>query len=90
MTLCLWNGALMRNQKVVDMVRDADKTQSFIDNALTPLVAALAGRNGLGAWEIMNEPGVQFSHGVSLLPLGNRSTVKPYCLSEFITVHGAA
>ena len=50
MTLCLWNGALMRNQKVVDMVRDADKTQSFIDNALTPLVEALAGRNGLGAW----------------------------------------
>ena len=49
-TLCLWNGALMRNQKVVDMVRDADKTQSFIDNALIPLVEALAGHNGLGAW----------------------------------------
>ena len=49
-TLSLWTGAGMGNQKVVDMVRDADKTQSFIDNALTPLVAALAGRNGLGAW----------------------------------------
>ena len=36
--------------KVVEMVRDADRTQSFIDNALTPLVEALAGRNGLGAW----------------------------------------
>ena len=40
----------MRNQKVVDMVRDADKTQSFIDNALMPLVEALVGHNGLGAW----------------------------------------
>ena len=40
----------MPNQKVADMVRDADKTQSFIDNALRPLVEALAGRNGLGAW----------------------------------------
>ena len=51
-TLCLWNGALMRNQKVVDMVRDADRTQSFIDNALVPLVGALAGHNGVGAWEV--------------------------------------
>ena len=51
-TLCLWNGALTRNQKVVDMIRDADKTQSFIDNALVPLVEALAGRNGVGAWEV--------------------------------------
>ena len=50
MTLSLWTGAGMPNQKVADMVRDADKTQSFIDNALTPLVEALAGRNGLGAW----------------------------------------
>ncbi len=29
---------------------------SFIDNALVPLVKALAGEPGLGAWEIMNEP----------------------------------
>ena len=29
---------------------------SFVDNALTPLVKALADEPGLGAWEIMNEP----------------------------------
>merc|ERR1711934_955091 len=56
--LTLWNGALMRNQKVVDMINDdsGSKLQSFIDNALTPLVAALADEPGLGGWEIMNEP----------------------------------
>ena len=51
-TLSLWAGARMENQKVVDMVRDADRTQSFIDNALVPLVGALAGHNGVGAWEV--------------------------------------
>ena len=54
--ICLWNGALMRNQNVVDMVTNASKTQSFIDNALRPLVEALASRNGIGSWEILNEP----------------------------------
>ena len=51
-TVSLWAGARMENQKVVDMVRDADRTQSFIDNALVPLVKALAGHNGVGAWEV--------------------------------------
>ena len=50
MTLSLWTGAGMPNQKVADMVRDAERTQSFIDNALTPMVEALKGHNGLGAW----------------------------------------
>jgi mannan endo-1,4-beta-mannosidase len=55
-TMCLWNGALMRNENAIVMIRDAAKTQSFIDHALTPLVTGLASRNGLGAWEVMNEP----------------------------------
>lgn len=55
-TLCLWNGALMRNPLVVDMVKDAAITQSFIDNALVPLVAALADRPGVASWEVVNEP----------------------------------
>jgi mannan endo-1,4-beta-mannosidase len=29
---------------------------SFVEAALVPLVKALAGEPGLGAWEIMNEP----------------------------------
>ena len=51
-TVSLWAGARMENQKVVDMVRDADRTQSFIDNALMPLVEALAAHNGVSAWEV--------------------------------------
>jgi mannan endo-1,4-beta-mannosidase len=30
----LWNGAAMRNSKVVDLVWDDSKLQSYIDNAL--------------------------------------------------------
>jgi mannan endo-1,4-beta-mannosidase len=30
----LWNGAAMRNSKVVDLVWDNSKLQSYIDNAL--------------------------------------------------------
>ena len=52
LTVSLWAGARMENQKVVDMVRDADRTQSFIDNALMPLVQALAAHNGVSAWEV--------------------------------------
>ena len=51
-TLTLWNGALMRNARVVNMVRDVALTQTFLDAALTPLVAALSARPALGAWEV--------------------------------------
>jgi len=54
--LCLWNGAVLRNPNVVSLFSQADHLQAFIDNALTPLVQALANEPGLGAWEIINEP----------------------------------
>jgi mannan endo-1,4-beta-mannosidase len=58
---CLWNGAGgnramdNRTRAMIEEPSGAALT-SFIDNALVPLVKALAGEPGLGAWEIMNEP----------------------------------
>lgn len=55
-TLTLWNGALMREQKMKDLIHDTAKLQTFIDNALSPLVAGLKDEPSLAAWELMNEP----------------------------------
>ena len=55
-TLCLWNGALMRQQSVKDLFTDMVKLQSFFDNALTPMVRALSNESALAAYEVMNEP----------------------------------
>jgi len=54
--LCLWNGALMREQLTKELFYDDNKLQSFIDNALTPLVNGLKNEPGLAAYEIINEP----------------------------------
>ncbi|CAB3380973.1 Hypothetical predicted protein [Cloeon dipterum] len=52
----LWNAALMRNQNVINLAWDDAKLQSYIDNALIPMVSGLAGHPAIGAWEVMNEP----------------------------------
>ena len=39
--LTLWNGALMRNDRYKNLFSDSAKLDSFIDNALTPLVEGL-------------------------------------------------
>jgi mannan endo-1,4-beta-mannosidase len=54
--LCLWNGAVLRNQKAIDLFSDTSKLDSFLKNALTPMVKALANEPGIGSWEIINEP----------------------------------
>merc|ERR1712194_887134 len=57
---CLWNGANANNpnSNYWNMIRDTSgaKLQSFIDNALTPMVSALKDEPGIGGWEIINEP----------------------------------
>ena len=51
--LCLWNGALMREQLMKNLFYDDNKLQSFIDNALKPLVNGLKNEPGLAAYEII-------------------------------------
>lgn len=55
--LCLWNGAVLRQENTIKMIQDksGDLVQALLDHAITPLATALKGEPGLGAWEIMNE-----------------------------------
>eukprot|EP00164_Ancoracysta_twista_P001842 GFYU01002423.1.p1 GENE.GFYU01002423.1~~GFYU01002423.1.p1 ORF type:complete len:436 (-),score=74.36 GFYU01002423.1:88-1341(-) len=52
---CLWNAAIME-PPVEGLLSVESKLRSYIDNALTPMVQALATERALGGWEIMNEP----------------------------------
>jgi hypothetical protein len=56
--LCLWNGAVLKNQNVIDLLTDdtGAKLQTFIDKALVPMITALQNEPALGTIEIMNEP----------------------------------
>ncbi|HUI93928.1 MAG TPA: cellulase family glycosylhydrolase [Chitinivibrionales bacterium] len=62
---CLWSfdmtkdntsGAGKYGGKHSDLIRSAQKTQSYITNALIPMVTAFANTPNLFAWEIINEP----------------------------------
>lgn len=53
-TICLWNGALMRNKKVQDLFTDEAKLGSFL-SILKQLVSDLSDEPALAMWEIMNE-----------------------------------
>lgn len=80
MMLCLWSFDMLRKsngETVTDRARDllTDQThrQSYIDNALTPMVTALKGHPAILAWEIFNEPegmsnefGWEFNHHVPM------------------------
>lgn len=54
--LVLWNGALMRNQRYRNIVLNDAILDSYINNALLPMVRALVTKRALATWEIMNEP----------------------------------
>jgi hypothetical protein len=62
---CLWSfdmtkdntgGAGKYGGKHSDLIRSTLKTQSYIDNALIPMVTRFANTPNLFAWEIINEP----------------------------------
>jgi hypothetical protein len=62
---CLWSfdmtkdntgGAGKYGGKHSDLIRSTLKTQSYIDNALVPMVTRFANTPNLFAWEIINEP----------------------------------
>ena len=47
------------------MILNTTKLQSYIDNALIPLVKNLRNEPGLGGWDIINEPGGEMIPGVA-------------------------
>ncbi|KAL3874774.1 hypothetical protein ACJMK2_037744 [Sinanodonta woodiana] len=54
----LWNAAVKQNyhHHLDGLVKSTAKLQSYIDNALIPMVIALKDEPGLGGWDIINEP----------------------------------
>ena len=52
----LWNGAVLKNPKTIAMLKDDAKLNSYIKNALTPMVQGLKGIPSVAGWEIFNEP----------------------------------
>jgi hypothetical protein len=63
MILCLWSFGMMETSHGTAftdrsrvLLTDSAFTQSYIDNALIPMVQALKGHPGIIAWEIFNEP----------------------------------
>ncbi|XP_069947143.1 mannan endo-1,4-beta-mannosidase-like [Cherax quadricarinatus] len=54
--LCMWNGAVLRNQKTIDLIYDDDKLDSYIQNCLTSLMETIKGHPALGSYEAVNEP----------------------------------
>ncbi|XP_045603001.1 mannan endo-1,4-beta-mannosidase [Procambarus clarkii] len=53
--LCMWNGAVMRNQKTIDMIYDDAKLDSYIENCLTSLMDKIKGHPALGSFDAVNE-----------------------------------
>ncbi|KAK7466626.1 hypothetical protein BaRGS_00037283, partial [Batillaria attramentaria] len=53
----LWNGAVKQNfhPRLQGLIKDTDKLQSYIDNALIPWVKAVKDHPALGGWDIINE-----------------------------------
>jgi hypothetical protein len=55
---CLWSFDMTKNnnQNGIGLIATQAKTQSYIDNALVPMVRRFADTPNLVAWEISNEP----------------------------------
>ena len=54
--LVLFNGAVLRNQKTINLFWDDSKLTSYLDTVLVPVVRELKDHPALGYWEVMNEP----------------------------------
>ncbi|XP_052788311.1 mannan endo-1,4-beta-mannosidase-like [Mya arenaria] len=56
-TISLWNCAAIKKElPLYRMLTNVTVLQSYLDNALTPLVQALGSEVSLAVWEVMNEP----------------------------------
>ncbi|EOD12600.1 hypothetical protein EMIHUDRAFT_213300 [Emiliania huxleyi CCMP1516] len=52
----LWNGAVLKHQRVKDLFSDMSKLDSYIDTVLVPMVRSLRDEPALGGWDVINEP----------------------------------
>ena len=74
MMLCLWSFDMLRisngttiTDRAYGILTNPTLTQTYIDNALVPMVEALADHPAIIAWEIFNEPeGMSNEHGWSI------------------------
>jgi len=60
LSLCLWSFDILQDQgqdqqMMLEFFEDSVKTQSYIDNALNPLLEALGDHPAVLTWEILNE-----------------------------------
>jgi len=54
--LVLFNGAVLRNKKTINLFWDDSKLTSYLDTVLVPVVRELKDHPALAYWEVMNEP----------------------------------
>ena len=54
--LVLFNGAVLRNKKTINLFWDDSKLTSYLDTVLVPVVRQLKDHPALAYWEVMNEP----------------------------------
>ena len=64
-----------KDANLYGLISDEMKLQSFLDNALTPLVSALRDQTALAGWEIINEPEGSFQISSSNEPCFDTSSV---------------
>ena len=61
----LWNGAQPIRSQVLGLMQDTSKLQSYLNNALIPMVKGLSDLRSIAGWEIVNEPEGSVQAGVS-------------------------
>jgi len=74
--LVLWFGtAAASQQHFINLVNDDSILDSYIHNALTPLVTALVGHPALAAWEVANEPELSVTTAANPNPCYDTTTI---------------